>query len=154
MLDAGFGGGALFLADHADTLAAEATEPAHQRFVLTELAVARKRCEFGDQRVDEIDQMRALRMPRHQGLLPRRQIGVEIAQRLRGLVLDPRNLFPDVAAGRRQRAQFIDLGIEFGNGLFEIEITAHVIRHQSNIRTNAVSGEADFGSREESTHFQ
>ena len=93
-------------------------------------------------------------MARHQGLLPRRQIGVEIAQRLRGLVLDPRNLFPDVAAGRRQRAQFIDLGIEFGNGLFEIEITAHVIRHQGNIRKNAVSGEADFGSREESAHLQ
>jgi hypothetical protein len=29
-----------------------------------------------------------------------------------------------------------------------------VIRHQSNIRTNAVSGEADFGSREESAHLQ
>ena len=37
----------------------------------------------------------------------------------------------------RQRAQFIDLGLEFGDGLFEIEIAAHVIRHQINIRTNA-----------------
>ena len=137
MLDAGFGGGALFLADHADALAAEAAEAAHQRFVLAEFAVAGQRREFGDQRVDEIGEMRPLRMARHQRLLPRRQIGVEIVQRLRRLVLDPRDLLADVAAGRRQRAQFIDLGFEFGDGLFEIEIGAHVIRHQINIGTNA-----------------
>jgi hypothetical protein len=44
---------------------------------------------------------------------------------VRGLFLDPRNLVTDVAAGRRQRAQFVDLGIEFRDGLFEIEIAAH-----------------------------
>ena len=83
MLDAAVGGGALFLADHADRLAAEAAEAAHQRLVLAELAVAGHRREFGDQRVDEIGEMRALRMARHQRLLPRRQIGVEVGQRLR-----------------------------------------------------------------------
>jgi hypothetical protein len=46
MLDAGFGGGALFLADHANALAAKAAEPADQRFVLAEFAVARHRREF------------------------------------------------------------------------------------------------------------
>ena len=93
-------------------------------------------------------------MARHQRLLPRRQIGIEIVQRLRGLVLDPRNLLADIAAGRRQRAQFVDLGLEFGDGFFKIEIGAHGIRHQINIGANALGGEADFGSREESTHFQ
>ena len=97
--------------------------------------------------------MRPLRMARDQGLLPRRQIGVEIAQRLRGLVLDPRNLFADVAAGRRERAQFIDLGVEFGDGLFEIEITAHGIRHHINIRTKPLE-RSGFGSREESKYLQ
>src|SRR5258707_11310545 len=99
MLDAALGGGALFLADDADALAAEAAEAAHQRLVLAELAVARHRCEFRYQRVDEIGEVRPLRMPRHQRLLPWRQVGVEVRQRLRRLVLDPRNLVADVAAG-------------------------------------------------------
>ena len=142
MLDAGFGGGALFLADHADALAAEAAEPAHQRFVLAEFAVAGERREFGDQRIDEIGEMRALRVARHQRLLPRRQVGVELGERLRRLVLDSRDLVADVAAGRRQRAQFIDLGFEFGDGLFEIEVRAHEIRHQFNIGANAPESEA------------
>ena len=111
MLDAALGGGALFLADHADRLAAETAEAAHQRLVLGEFAVAGHRREFRHQRVDEIGEMRALRMARHQRLLPWRQIGVEVGQRLGRLVLDARNLVADVAAGRRQRAQFIDLGL-------------------------------------------
>ena len=82
-----FGAVALFLADHADALAAEAAEAADQRLVLGEFAVAGQRREFGDQRADEIGQMRPLRMPRDQGLLPRRQVGVELAQRLGCLVL-------------------------------------------------------------------
>ena len=80
--------------------------------------------------------MRALRMARHQRLLPWRQVGVEVGQRLRRLVLDSRNLIADVAARRCQRAQFIDLGLQFGDGLFEVEIAAHLIRHQNNIGNN------------------
>ena len=83
MLDARFGGGALFLAHHADALAAEAAKAAEQGLVLAEFAVAGERGEFGDQATDEIGEMRPLRMARHQRLLPRRQIGVEIGQRLR-----------------------------------------------------------------------
>ena len=119
-------------------LAAEAAEAAHQRLVLGELAVAGHRREFRDQRVDEIGEVRALRMARHQRLLPRRQIGVEVGQRLLRLVLDARDLVADVAAGRRQRAQFIDLGLEFGDGFFEVEIAAHLIRHQDNIGNNVL----------------
>src|SRR6476646_5946643 len=99
MFDAGFGGGAFFLADHADALAAEAAEATHQRCVLAELAIARERREFGDQSIDKIGEVRPLRMARHQRFLPWRQIGVEIVQRLRRLLLDPRNLLADIAAG-------------------------------------------------------
>jgi hypothetical protein len=81
--------------------------------------------------------VRALGVARHQGLLPRRQVGVELAQRLRRLALDPGNLVADVAAGRRERAQFVDLGFEFGDGFFEIEIGAHGVRHQINIGERA-----------------
>src|SRR5207302_9676014 len=105
VLDAALGAGAFFLTDHADALAAEAAEPAHQRFILAELAVACHRREFRYQRVDEIGEVRALRVARHQRLLPRRQIGVEVRQRLRRLVLYARDLVADVTAGRRQRAQ-------------------------------------------------
>ncbi len=111
VLDAAVGGGALFLADHADALAAKTAEAAHQRLVLGELAVAGHRREFRHQRFDEIGEMRALRMARHQRLLPWRQIGVEVAQRLLRLVLYARDFVADVAAGRRQRTQFIDLGL-------------------------------------------
>ena len=76
------------------------------------------------ERIDEIAEMRPLRMPRHQRLLPWRQVGVEVGQRLRGLVLDPRDLVADVAAGRGERTQLVDLGLEFGDGLFEVEIGA------------------------------
>ena len=51
---------------------------------------------------------------------------------------DPRDFVADVAAGRRQRAQFIDLGLEFGDGFFKIEIAAHLIRHQDNIGNNVL----------------
>src|SRR5712671_537678 len=81
-------------------------------------------------------------MARDQRLLPWRQIGVEVGQRLRRLVLDSRNLIADVAAGRGECAQLVDLGLEFGNGFFEVEIAAHLIRHQSNIGNNAPRGEA------------
>ena len=153
MLDAGFGGGAFFLADHADALAAKTAEAAQQRFVLAEFAVARERRELGDQRIDEIGQMRPLRMAGDQGFLPRRQVVIEVAERLRGLVLDPRNLFADVAAGGRQCAQFVDLGVEFGDWLFEIKVAAHVIRHQINIKRNALGGEADLGCVKKSSIF-
>src|SRR6185312_6561989 len=52
------------------------------------------------------------------------------------------DLVADVAAGRCQRAQFIDLGLEFGDGFFKVEIAAHLIRHRDNIGNNVPGGEA------------
>ncbi len=103
-----------------------------------EFAVAGHRREFRHQRVDEIGEVRALRMARHQRLLPWRQIGIEVGQRLRRLVLDPPDLIGDVAARGHKRAQFVELGIELGDGLFEVEIAAHLIRHQGNIGNNVL----------------
>ena len=37
---------------------------------------------------------------------------------------------------------------KFGDRLFKIEVAAHGIRHQINIRTNPLAGEADLGSLE------
>src|ERR1700733_5876347 len=154
MLDAGVGAGAFLLADDANALAPEAPKASDQGFILGELAVARERREFGDETGDEIGEMRPLRMARHQRLLPRRQIRVEVPQRLRSLFLDPGDLLADVAARCRKHAQFVDLGIEFGDGFFEIEIAAHVIRHQINIGAKLSWSEATPGLHEESTHLQ
>src|SRR5205085_207444 len=71
-----------------------------------------------------------------------RQAGVELSQRLRGLFLDAGNLLGDIAAAGCQRAQFLDLGIEFGDRLFEVEVAAHVIRHSGTIGRS--SGQTKF----------
>ena len=90
--------GALLLADHAHRLAAEAAEAADDRLVLAELAVARKRREIGDERADIIEAMRPLRMARHLRLLPRRQLAIELLERLVRLALEARDLLADETA--------------------------------------------------------
>ena len=85
------------MADHADALAAEAAEAADDRVVLAELAVAGEGDEIGDQGCDVVEAMRPLRMARDLRLLPRRQLGVEVAQRLRRLGLEPADLVGDAA---------------------------------------------------------
>ena len=127
MPDAGFGVVALFLPQHAYGGAPETSEAADDGFILGEFAVARQRGEIGDQAGAVIDEMRPLRMARHKGLLPRRELAVEIPQRLRGLCLKAR----DVVGNRdgvpvfTEGAKLFDLGFKFGDGLFEIEVAAH-----------------------------
>ena len=113
------------MADDADALAAEAAEAADDRRVLAMLAIAGERHEIGDQRGDVIEAMRPLRMPRHLRLLPGRQSGIEFLERLRRLALDAADFLADRVAVAVQRAQFVDLGLELGHRLFEVEIAAH-----------------------------
>ena len=71
--------------------------------------------------------MRPLRVAGHLCLLPRRQAGIELLERLPGLDLNAVDLLADgngVAAGL-QRAHFFHFGLKLGHGLFEIEIRAH-----------------------------
>ena len=154
MLVAALGGGALFLSEHADAFAPEAAEACHQRGILAELAVAGERGEFGDQRVDVIDAMRALRMSRHLGFLPGRQARIEVFQSLRRLLLDACNLLGDVAAAGGQRAQLVDLRIELGDGLFKIQVAAHVIRHSGTLGRKRRADQTFSEAREESSPIQ
>ena len=66
-------------------------------------------------------------MARHLGLLPWRQLLVDLAQRVRRPLLQPRDLFGDVdrLAAIVQLLEFEDLAFEVGNGLFEIEVVVH-----------------------------
>ena len=71
--------------------------------------------------------MRPLRVARDLDFLPGRERGVKIGERLGGLGLELGQLLADRDALSLlgQRAQFLHLGFEFGDGLFEIEIGAH-----------------------------
>src|ERR1700730_14918652 len=71
--------------------------------------------------------MRPLRMTRDLRLLPRREIGIEALERDVRLAFEAADLVADRASLARggERTQFLDLGVEFRNGLFEIEIGAH-----------------------------
>ena len=115
------------MADDADALAAEAAEAADQGLVLAELAVAGERHELRDQPADVVEAMRPLRMARHLGFLPRRQLGVEVPERQRRLGFEPADVLGDGdgVAALLHRAQLLDLGFQLGHRFFEIEITAH-----------------------------
>src|SRR6202043_3686781 len=124
------GDGALLLTDDADAFAAKPAEPADDRLVLAELAIARERREIGHQRTDVVEAVGPFGMARDLGLLPGRQLGIEVFQRLQRLRLEPHDLLADrdAVAARLDRAQFLDLGFEFRHRLFEVEIAAHSSR--------------------------
>ncbi len=147
MLEPGLGRKTLFLAEHADAFAAEPAETGDQRFVFAEFAVAGQRREIGDQPLNVIDAVRPLRMARHLGLLPGRQRRIELAERLQRLLLDLGDLFADVAAGICQGTQLVDLGIEFRDGLFKIEVAAHRIGHGLFGELRAGSGDRGFSGQ-------
>ena len=125
--DAGLGVVALFLAHDADGLAAEAPEAADDGLVLGELAVAGERREFGDEAGAVIDEMRPLGMARDEGLLPGRELGIELLEGVGGLDLQARDVVGDGdgVPVLTERPKLLDLGFKLGDGLFEIEITAH-----------------------------
>jgi hypothetical protein len=118
---------ALFVADDANAFAAETAEAAQQRFVFAEFAVAGERREIRDELRDIIGKMRPLRVAGHLRLLPRRQIGIDILQRLRGLRFETRHFVADRDgfAARGKGAEFFELGLELRHRFFKIEISAH-----------------------------
>ena len=115
------------MADDADRLAAKPAEAADDGLVVAELPVPGERREVLHQALDELGGMRPLWMARDLRLLPGCQLGVEFPQRLVRLGLEALDLVADGdgVAARRHGAQLLDLGLQFGDRLFEIEIAAH-----------------------------
>jgi hypothetical protein len=130
MFEAALGVRAFFMADDADAFPMETAEPADNRWVVAEFAVASERNEIFDQPRDVVETMRPLRMSRDLGFLPRREFGIELLQRSRGFRFQPTDFLADSdrIARLAHRAQFFDFGLEFGHGLFEVEVTAHWVR--------------------------
>jgi hypothetical protein len=74
--------------------------------------------------------MRPLRMPRDLRLLPGRQIGIKIGKRLLRLGFEPGQFLANSngVTLSRELAEFQNLGFEFGNRFFKIEIASHCRR--------------------------
>src|SRR5262249_10263384 len=127
VLDSVLGARPLLVADHANAFAVETPEAAHNRVVFAELAVPGQGREVRDQRVHVIQAMGAVWMTCDLCLLPRRQPRIEFIKRRRRLGLEPRDLLADGerVAGLLEGPQFLDLGLKFGDRLFEVEIAAH-----------------------------
>ena len=130
MLNSCFGAGAFFLPKNADRTAVKPAETADDRGVLAKLPVARQGREIAHESLYIIAKMRPLRMPRDLRLLPGRQIGIKIGKCLLGLGFEPGQVLANSngIALRRELAEFQNLGFEFGNWFFKIEIALHCRR--------------------------
>ena len=130
MLNSCFGAGAFFLAKDANGTAAKPAETADDRGVLAKLPIARQGREIVHEGLDIIAKMRPLRMPGDLRLLPGRQIGIKIGKRLLGLGFEPGQFLANGngVALRRELAEFQNLGFEFGDWFFKIEIASHCRR--------------------------
>jgi hypothetical protein len=119
-----------FLAEDANRAAAEPAEAADDRGILAEQAVARQRREVRDQRLHVVAEVRPLRMARDLRLLPRREAGIEIGERLLRLGFEARQFLADRdrVPLRCDVPQLLDLRFELGDGLFEVEVATHLCR--------------------------
>src|SRR5258708_3651188 len=102
--------------------AAEAADAADHGAVFGEGAIAGKRGELFDQLGDHLGGMRPLRMARHQHLLPGAELLISGANLTLDLALELADLFcDDVGAVIAEMLQLLDLALELGDRLFEIE---------------------------------
>ena len=120
---------AFLLAEEADRFALESSQAPDDRFVLAEIAVAGERRELGDEPLDVVAETRTPLRARHQRLLPGRQGGVEIGQRLFGSGLEPADFLGERRriAFLRHGAHFVETGLDVGDRRFEAEIGAHPV---------------------------
>ena len=126
MFDARLGVGALLMREHDDGAAAETAEPADDRAIFGESAIARKRREFRDQAGDVIAAMRPFGMARELDLLPRRELGIGLPQQPIDLVLEPLDLIGNIEiAAIGEMAKLFNLAFELGERLLEFEKMSH-----------------------------
>ena len=145
VLEAAGGVVAFLVADQHDPSPAEAAEPADDRLVLAEIAVAGERHEILDQAGDIILEMRPLGMAGDLGLLPRRQLGIGVAQQPVRALLEPADLGLDIGFARRGGlAQLGDSRLQLRDRLFEVEKGGHERRGLSRLplRVNEGGGGA------------
>ncbi len=126
MLDPACGIIALFVTDQHDLAPVELGKSTEDGGIVAKAAVAAEGDEFLEGMFDIVAKVRARRMARDLRLLPRRQRLVDRPQQLGALALDALELFVDidiVAIGGG--AQLGNLGLQFGDRLFEFEVGNH-----------------------------
>ncbi len=125
---AGLGIAALLVAHHHHRPAAETAEPADDRAVLGEQPVAGQRREIVDQGIEIVGCIGPVRVTGDLGLLPGRQLGVGLGQKPLDLRLELPDLVGDIEFSvTGQMTKLLDLTLEFGNRLFEIQEVMHGI---------------------------
>jgi hypothetical protein len=112
----------LLVAEHHARLAVEAGQAADDRLVVGEGAVAVQLLVVGEDLGDVVERVGPLRMARDLRHLPRRQAGIDVLGEEQALLAQPVDLLGDV--DRRlvlHVAQLVDLGLELGDRLLEVE---------------------------------
>ena len=113
--------------------AAEAADAGDDRRVLGEFPVAGERGEILDQPLGVVDEMRPVRVAGDLRLLPGREPGVDVGKRLVGPRFQAVDLLVDGDGVTlvAERLELLDLALEVGNRLFEVEIGAHPLSRTS-----------------------
>jgi hypothetical protein len=103
-------------------LPVETCQPADDRLVVGKRTVAVKLLEIGEQRLDIIQRVRALRMTRHLRYLPWRQLAIHVLGQCLALFRQARDLVRDIQ-GRivLHVPQLLDLVFQFRYGTFKIQ---------------------------------
>ena len=125
--DAGLGVAAALDADRDHRLAFEAPEPAHHGPVVGEGAVAGERRPVGEQAAEIVERARTLRVARDLRLLPGREFRIGRPELPISLLGQPGELVGDVdpAFGIRHPTELVDLALQFGDRLLEVEEVTH-----------------------------
>src|SRR5262249_38793912 len=107
--------------------AAKTPKPADDGGVLGEFAVAGERREILEKLAGIVDEVRPVGMARHLGLLPGRQLGIDVREGLARAGLESADLVIDAdrIAFAAEGPQLLDFALEIGDRLFEIEVDAH-----------------------------
>ena len=130
------------MAHHHDRTPPEAPEPAHDGGVLCEITIAGQRREILDQRADVVEAMGTVGMAGDLCLLPGREFGVGVDQRLLRLLLQPRHLIGDRygVIVTVDGLQLGNLALELRNRLLEVEIGANSDRTIHQLVSGRVGG--------------
>jgi len=110
-----------------DGASLKAGKPCDDGIVFAKSTIAGERCELVKEMVHVVQEMRPARMSGHECFLPRRELGVGVADELVGTDLKAANLVFDVH--RRiffgELAKLDDLALELSNRTLKFEVGMH-----------------------------
>src|SRR5690606_7081632 len=135
---------ALLVADDHQPPLTEPCQSADDGVVVAEHAITMQLIEITEYSVNVLKRVRAPRMARQLGHLPGRQRGEDVPGKLFALLLELLDLLSEVqVALRTDPLEFLDLDLEVGNGLFEVEkVRVHGRRRGRGVRVRT----ADYGA--------